>query len=141
MPVDPAGAECSCGQRGCLETVASGSALASAYDGAGEPSADAVFRDASEGVPLAITVRDMFADAVASAVRLLCLTVDVEAVVLGGGVAAVGEPLRAAVASALDTQAVGSPFLSSLRLSSRLRIVPAGHPVAAVGAALLGRPV
>ncbi len=141
VPVDPAGAPCSCGQRGCLETVASGSALAAAYGVVDEPAADVVFRDAAAGVAKAVEVRDRFASAVASAVRLLCLTVDVEAVVLGGGVAGVGEPLLTAVAGALDEQAKGSPFLSSLRLSTRLRIVPAGDPVAAVGAALLGRPV
>src|SRR6516165_2050316 len=36
VPVDPAGALCSCGQKGCLELVASGSAVAAAW-----PSSDA----------------------------------------------------------------------------------------------------
>jgi glucokinase len=136
VPVDPAGALCRCGQRGCLETVASGAAIAAAFPG----DATAVFDAAADGDAGAADVRDRFADAVAAAVRLLCLTVDVEAVVLGGGVAAIGEPLRAAVAGALDRQAAGSEFLTSLRLSGRLSVVPADHPVAAVGAALLGRP-
>jgi predicted NBD/HSP70 family sugar kinase len=83
---------------------------------------------------------DLFATAVAAAVRLICLTVDVEAVVLGGGVAEIGEPLRVAVAAALDEQASSSAFLKSLRLADRLSVVPADYPVAAVGAAFLGRP-
>jgi glucokinase len=141
VPVDPAGALCQCGQRGCLETIASGSAMAAAFPAAGEVhAATAVFAAASEGDGEALGVRDRFAHAVAAAVRLLCLTVDVEAVVLGGGVAQIGEPLRVAVAAALDEQAKVSAFLDSLRLADRLSVVPAEHPVAAVGAAFLGRP-
>jgi hypothetical protein len=33
----------------------------------------------------------------------------------------------------------GSPFLASLDLADRLSMVPPGYPVAAVGAAILGR--
>ena len=50
-----------------------------------------------------------------------------------------GDPLLIAVAQALRRQAEHSPFLASLDLAGRLRVVPASHPVAAVGAALLGR--
>jgi len=139
VPVDPAGALCQCGQRGCLETIASGSALGAVFPAAADP-AGVMFRAAQEGDPAAAAARDRFAAAVATAVRLLCLTVDVEAVVLGGGVAAIGEPLRSAVASALDEQAGLSAFLASLSLAERVSVVPADHPVAAVGAALLGRP-
>ena len=59
---------------------------------------------------------------------------------IGGGVAQVGEPLRVAVADALRAQADTSEFLASLQLAERLTLVPANYPVAAVGAALLGRP-
>ena len=83
--------------------------------------------------------RDWFAGAVACAVRLLALTVNVECVVLGGGVAQLGEPLRDVVAEALREQAVASPFLASLSLSERVRVLPAEVPVAALGAALVGR--
>ncbi len=70
---------------------------------------------------------------------MLALAVDPRTVVLGGGVAQLGEPLRAVVASALRAQAVTSPFLASLDLAGRLRVVPSDYPVAAVGAAMLGR--
>ena len=43
------------------------------------------------------------------------------------------------VADALLQQAATSPFLASLDLAGRLRVVPSDYPVAAVGAALLGR--
>jgi glucokinase len=139
VPVDPAGALCQCGQRGCLETIASGSAIAAAWPSGDVPAAQALFAAAQSGDPKAIDARDRFADGVASALRVLCLTVDPRTVVLGGGVAQLGEQLRVAVAAALLDQAATSPFLASLDLAGRLRVVPSDYPVAAVGAALLGR--
>ena len=76
VPVDPPGALCQCGQRGCLETVASGSALAAAWPSRRRPPAQALFAAAAAGDLAAIAVRDRFAAGVASAVRLLGLTVD-----------------------------------------------------------------
>lgn len=139
VPVDPQGALCSCGQRGCLETIASGSALASAWPSGDVPPAQALFAAAQAGEEKAIQVRDEFAAGVASAVRVLSLAVDPATIVLGGGVAQLGDPLRVAVAQALLDQAASSPFLASLDLAGRIRVVPADYPVAAVGAALLGR--
>lgn len=138
VPVDPAGRPCSCGQRGCLETVASGSALARAWPSNGAPAAEALFDAARQGNPRAIEVRGEFAAGLAGAIRMLALAADPRSVVLGGGVAMLGEPLREAVVSALRDQAETSPFLASLGLADRVRVVPAGHPVAALGAALLG---
>ncbi len=137
--MDPSGSWCTCGQRGCLETIASGSALAAAWPSDGTPPAQALFAAADAGDPAAIAARDRFAGAVACAVRLLALTVNVECVVLGGGVAQLGEPLREVVAEALREQAAASPFLAALSLSERVRVLPAGVPVAALGAALVGR--
>jgi len=137
VPVDPAGPACSCGQVGCLETVASGSALAAAWATGGDHPAEEIFAAAAAGDPAAIAVRDRFAAGVAAAVRMLALATDPETVVLGGGVAGLGEPLRVRVAAALLDQAAASPFLASLDLAGRLRLLPADIPVAALGAALL----
>jgi glucokinase len=139
VPVDPSGPLCSCGQRGCLETVASGSALAAAWPSGDRPPAQALFAAAAAGDRDAVAIRDRFADGVAEAVRVLSLSVDPRTVVLGGGVAQLGEPLLTAVTAALRRQTADSPFLASLDLAGRVRVVPADHPVAAVGAALLGR--
>lgn len=139
VSVDPRGAACRCGQRGCLETVASGSALASAWPATDAPPAASLFAAAARGDEAAVVVRDRFCDGVASAVRVMSLAVDPVSIVLGGGVAQVGEPLRIGVQEALSTQAAGSPFLASLDLAGRVRVVPADYPVAAVGAAMLGR--
>ena len=139
LPVDPAGRLCSCGQRGCLETVASGSALAAAWPSGDQPAAEALFAAAAAGDRAAAAVRDRFADGVAEAVRVLSLSVDPRTVVLGGGVAQLGERLLTAVTEALRRQTAHSPFLASLDLAGRVSVVPADHPVAAVGAAMLGQ--
>ncbi len=139
VPVDPQGTVCQCGQRGCLETIASGSALAAAWPAGDVPPAQALFAAARSGDPSAIAVRDRFSAGVASAIRVLSLAVDPASIVLGGGVAQLGDPLRSAVAQALLDQAASSPFLASLDLAGRLQVVPSDYPVAAVGAAFLGR--
>lgn len=139
VSVDPFGAACQCGQRGCLETVASGSALTTAWPSPDAPAAEALFSAAASGDRAAIKVRDRLCAGIASAARVLSLTVDPVSIVLGGGVAQVGEPLLLAVRQALRDQAAGSPFLTSLDLAGRVRVVPADYPVAAVGAAMLGR--
>ncbi len=137
VPVDPGGRLCQCGPVGCLETAASGSAVAEAWPVEGVAPAQALFDAAAAGDRRAVEIRDRFAARVADAVRLVCLTVDPEFVVLGGGVAQVGERLRVSVAHALAEQATTSAFLRSLDLPVRVLLVPAGVPVAALGAALL----
>ena len=140
VPVDPAGPLCRCGQRGCLEMLASGSAIAVAWPAqGGRSAAESLFGAAETGDPTAVRVRDAVAGHLASAVRLLVLTCDVEIVVLGGGVTDVGTALLTAVREALVRQAAGSSFLASLELPDRIASVPAGSTVAAVGAALAGR--
>jgi glucokinase len=139
VPVDPAGGLCSCGQRGCLELRASGSALSAAWPVQGKvPPAEALFAAAAAGNPKAVAARDRFAAGVADAIRMLSLAVDPAAIIIGGGVAHVGEPLLAAVTAALRSQAAGSPFLAALGLADRLRLLPGELPVGAIGAALIG---
>jgi predicted NBD/HSP70 family sugar kinase len=139
VPVDPAGPLCSCGQRGCLELRASGSALSAAWPAQGDvPPAEALFAAAAAGDPEAAAARDRFAAGVADAIRMLSLAVDPAAIIIGGGVAHVGEPLLAAVTAALRSQAAASPFLAALGLADRLRRLPGQLPVGAIGAALIG---
>ena len=138
VPVDPAGALCSCGQRGCLELRASGSALSAAWPTQpGVPPAEALFAAAAAGNTEAVAARDRFAAGVADAIRMLALAVDPGAIIIGGGVAHVGEPLLAAVTAALRAQAASSPFLAALGLADRLRLLPGQLPVGAIGAALI----
>ncbi len=138
IPVDPNGPLCPCGQRGCLEMVASGSAVARQWPTDHPRPVQALFEAADAGEPRAIEVRARLADNVASAVRLLVLTVDVDTVVIGGGLSSLGVPLLAGIRATLDSWAAVSPFIASLALSRRVEIVPPEFPAAAVGAALVG---
>jgi glucokinase len=138
VPVDPAGPFCSCGQRGCLELSAAASALTAAWPADGEMSpAAAVFAAAGAGDLSAAGVRDHFAARVADAIRMVGLSVDPAAIIIGGGITDLGEPLLAAVTAALRAQTAGSPFLAALNLADRVRLLPTGVPVGAVGAAMI----
>ncbi len=138
IPVDPAGPLCPCGQRGCLELMASGSAIARQWPSEHPQPAQDLFEAAESGDALAIDVRERLLESVASAVRVLVLTVDVDLVVIGGGIASLGEVLLGGVTSVLARRAQESPFLASLELADRVRLVPPGFPSAAMGAAFVG---
>lgn len=138
--VDPAGALCKCGQRGCLETVASGSAIARQWPTSHPVPPLDLFDRADQGNADARRVRAGVAQGVANAVRVLVLTVDVEDVVVGGGLTALGDRLRDDVVEVFAGWGERSPFLASLELASRMRFIPDAFPAAAVGAALVGIP-
>jgi glucokinase len=138
ISVDPNGPLCRCGQHGCIEAFAGGGAIAERW---GRPSAlpvRDVFDAAEQGDSLARELRRGLARGVAAAVRVLVLTADVDTVVLGGGVTALGDRLMADVAAELAESAEASPFMRSLQLDQRVELLPAGSPAAALGAALVG---
>jgi predicted NBD/HSP70 family sugar kinase len=138
VPVDPHGRVCSCGQRGCLELSAAASALTAAWPANGEISpAAALFAAAAAGDAEAIAIRDGFCARVADAIRMLGLAVDPAAIFLGGGITDLGQPLLAEVTAAVREQAVTSPFLAAINLADRVRLLPAGVPAAAIGAAMI----
>jgi len=140
IPVDPAGPLCPCGQRGCLELYASGSAVARQWPSDDPLPVAALFAAAASGAPDATAVRDRLLQGVAQAARLLVLTVDVDDVVIGGGISRLGEPLLDGVRAVIAGWEAVSPFVASLGLAGRLRLLPADFPAAAVGAALVGDP-
>ena len=61
---------------------------------------------------------------------------DPDLVVVGGGVAEIGQPLHDALVTALEARAATVPFMRALKLSERVRLVPPDRPVGAIGAAL-----
>ena len=138
IPVDPAGPLCPCGQRGCLELMASGSAVARQWPTDEPKPVRALFAAADAGDALAIEVRARLVDNVAAAVRLLVLTVDVDDVVIGGGLSSLGDVLLGDVRTVLERWAADSDFLASLQLPERVALVPSGVNAAAIGAALVG---
>ncbi|MGZ8804304.1 MAG: ROK family protein [Microbacterium sp.] len=140
ISIDPSGPPCRCGQHGCIEALAGGGAIAERWGRPGALPVRDVFDAAETGDPLARGLRLGLARGVAAAVRVLVLTADVDAVVLGGGVSSLGRRLMADVAAELAASAEASAFMRSLRLDERVELLPAGSPAAALGAALVGAP-
>lgn len=138
ISVDPGGRLCGCGQRGCIESLCGGGALARAWGRPGALPVRDIFDAADRGDAHARELRAGLARGAAAAVRVLVLTADVEQVVIGGGLAALGDRLESDIRAALRTDAEGSAFLRSLRLDERIALLPAGSPAAALGAALVG---
>ncbi|GAA0710489.1 ROK family protein [Dactylosporangium roseum] len=103
--VRPGGPLCGCGQRGCLESIASASAVGRRYsEQAGrQATAEEVARLAAEGEPVAAAVWRETIDALADGLMTGIALFDPAVIVLGGGLAEAGEallaPLREAVHS------------------------------------------
>jgi glucokinase len=133
--IDPAGPLDDDGQPGALEVLASGSGIASQRPG----SVPELLAAADSGDADAIEIRQRMFVGVASAVRILVLTLDVDLVVIGGGISSMGEELLDPVRRVVAEWEATSPFITSLRLGERIRILPPGSSTAAIGAAWLGR--
>ena len=136
--VDPRGPLCKCGQRGCIEAFSGGGALAERWGRPGLLPVRDVFDAADAGDRVAIALRDGFVFGVAAAVRIIVLSTDVESVVLGGGISALGDRMLSRVLTELEASAAASPFVRSLHLADRIELLPPGSPAAALGAALIG---
>ncbi len=100
----PDKAQCTCGKRGCLEAYASATGIVRQYEektGRKQTCAE-IFAAAEKGEEAAQdllhTVYDYLGEALASA----CCVCDPERVILGGGVARAGEPLRRGVEEAFQ---------------------------------------
>jgi len=136
--VDPAGPLDLDGQPGGLEVMASGSGIARQWGTGEDNSVTAVLDAADNGDERALEIRRRLFDGVATSVRILVLTVDVDLVVIGGGISRLGPRLLDGVDAIFAAWDEQSPFIQSLELSQRLRVLPADSPVAALGAAYLG---
>lgn len=137
--VEPDGALCTCGGRGCVETVASGPHLARwarAHGWSAPPEADAkeLAAAAERGDELGVRAFRRGADAIARMIASVAAVCDLDLVVVGGGVAKAGallfDPLRAAL-----TVYAGLDFIRDVR------VLPAelGGDAGLVGAAALVR--
>ncbi|MEU9011170.1 ROK family protein [Streptomyces sp. NPDC048479] len=102
--VRPEGPDCGCGQRGCLETLASAAAVTRAWAAAsGDPDADAAdcAKAVESGDERAARVWHDAVDALAAGLVTALTLLDPRTLIIGGGLAEAGEtlftPLRAAV--------------------------------------------
>ncbi|HEX5447332.1 MAG TPA: ROK family protein [Pirellulales bacterium] len=87
IPIDPTGPECYCGTRGCLESIASGTALADAGAAFGYADSREVFAAAAAGDAGARAIVERAQRAVAFAGWTILHTFMPELIVLGGGIA------------------------------------------------------
>ncbi|GAA1184361.1 ROK family protein [Kitasatospora gansuensis] len=135
LVVRPGGDPCACGNRGCLETLASASAITRRYaEASGETgvSAKGVQQRADAGDHQAVRIWTDAVDALADGLVALTVMLDFERIVIGGGLAGAGEPflrpLRTALAERLTFRGVP-------------QVVPAGlgHRAGSLGAALLAQ--
>jgi glucokinase len=110
LVIDPAGPQCPCGQRGCLETIASAAALERGYAAAtGTPvSAEKIALRAAGGEPAAADVWARGVAALAVAIVTTVTLTGVELVLIGGGLGQSGdillEPLRSDVTARIVWQ-------------------------------------
>ncbi|MFF4231171.1 ROK family protein [Streptomyces sp. NPDC001820] len=102
--VRPDGPDCGCGQRGCLETLASAAAVTRAWaEASGDPDADAAdcAKAVESGDRRAVRVWHDAVDALAAGLVTALTLLDPRTLIIGGGLAEAGEtlftPLRAAV--------------------------------------------
>jgi glucokinase len=139
ISIDPAGPVCKCGQRGCLELYASGTAVARMLGpDAPPPRMKHIFAAAASGDVTSRQIVDTVADALAVTIRVVTLSMDPERIFLMGGLASVGAPLRDAVLAALAKAERESPFLLALRMPERVSLAPDVADLPARGAARLG---
>ncbi|MGO2140198.1 MAG: ROK family protein [Leucobacter sp.] len=136
LAIDPRGRACPCGQRGCLETVASGSGLKAYWPAGGEHPGRTLVAAVAAGDAEARQALDFLIDGAAQAIRVLGLTVNPGAFVVGGGLRLLGAPLFDGIRAQLAEWSEASEFIAALRFPERLLVLPEGSPAAAIGAAV-----
>jgi glucokinase len=110
--IDPDGVPCPCGNRGCLERLASGPAMvAFALEQGWTPATDspdgvALAAAARSGSAAALSAFGRAGDAIGRAIALTATLVDIREVVIGGGMAATGALLFDPIAESLRRHAV-----------------------------------
>lgn len=147
MTIDWHGETCWCGSSGCLNTLASGSALSelawrrardderSRWHGAAEPPPlQSVAAAASEGDALARAVIDHGARALGAAIANLANLLDPHRVALCGGVIALGDGYLNQVRATVAERA-----LSEIADELTIAVARHGHEASAFGAACLAR--
>jgi len=122
MIIDLNGSQCNCGQKGCLETMASATGVVRLAHEAGFEARDAkaVFEAAKAGDAKALKAVEQMTDALALAMQHVAITVDPDAFVLGGGVSKAG------------------PFLTDMLSAKYKKIAFSDTKHAAIVTAILG---
>jgi glucokinase len=149
---DASGPRCPCGLAGCLETIASGPALARAANDAlvaGRPSslpsddealsAVDVYEAASGGDALAGEIVGRAGASLARAIHALVMTYDVERIVLGGGVSRAGVVFLDPILRELDAMRAASELAAEMLPADIVSISPDGGDAGSWGGISIAR--
>jgi predicted NBD/HSP70 family sugar kinase len=140
IPMDPQALRCTCGQRGCLETIASGSGIARRWGTHAKYPVKDLFDHAAQGDVTAQHIQyDLFWGA-ARAIQLIAQTFDPAIIALGGGVSNMGEPLLKGILTELDRFSSESAFIRSLNIPERLTTTTHLQHLGALGAGVAAQP-
>ena len=130
--IDPQGAACACGGRGCLETVASGTAIAArATEAYGRPVSTAtVFSDWRAGSSVAAAVIETATVALGRGLAAVAQLLDPQVIVIGGSVAVHNPDFVAETGRQLAACLHNRP-------GPEIRLAALGADAGVIGAALL----
>lgn len=136
---------CGCGNRGCLETVVSGTAIArmgQAYadelaNEAGRVSAETIAQAARAGNTHAIAIFDEVGRTLGTALQSLIMHLDPEKIFLGGGVMRAADLISVGLFAEWERQRALSPFAASQLQDDRICVVPQDFRAGVKGAVAL----
>ncbi|MEI5993259.1 ROK family glucokinase [Candidatus Enterococcus mansonii] len=149
VTVDPGGFECTCGKRGCLETISSAtgvvrvarhmseeyagdSKLKQAIDDGQDVSSKDIFESAQADDPFALMVVERVCYFLGLAVGNIGNTLNPSSIVIGGGVSAAGEFLRSRVQKYFEEFT-----FPEVRNSTQIKLAQLGNEAGVIGAASL----
>ena len=142
VPVEPLGDACACGKHGCLETecgayylvgrarAAIGSGVHSSLETANPLDAAAIFEAARQGDYFALNLIDRAGSALGRACAMALQILDLERIVIGGGLARSADLLIPRIMSVAGTRTFGEIFDRASFVAAEL-----GHQAGAIGAA------
>ena len=136
--VDESAALCRCGQRGCLEAVAAGPAIARAWPkGAAGTAATALFSAAAAGDPAAEKVAGRITGYLTTALTWLAAAYDTERIIIGGGVSEAGDTFLNAIRDRINRQAALSDLAARRLRPEQVTLALRDDPPGPRGAAVL----
>lgn len=149
MTINPQGYRCTCGKRGCLETVASAtgivhvardyaqeyagdSELKASLDNGDDLTAKDVFDLAKQNDPLALKVTSAVCDQLGLALSIVAVTINPQYIIIGGGVSNAGDFLLQRVRESYNRY-----VFSSVKKTTTLTLATLGNEAGVIGAASL----
>lgn len=149
MTINPQGYRCTCGKRGCLETVASAtgivhvardyaqeyagdSELKASLDNGDDLTAKDVFDLAKQNDSLALKVTHAVCDQLGLALSIVAVTINPQYIIIGGGVSNAGDFLLQRVQESYNRY-----VFSSVKKTTTLTLATLGNEAGVIGAASL----